>query len=225
MLHSLRRLLTQNLWLKLLSVAIALLVWWAVAREPEAEVVIRVPIEFYHVPQDLQFSSENIPEAQIRVRGPAHTIREVTQSDIHPVIDLGGAMPGERTYNIRARGIRFPSGVEIEQIVPAQIRLTFDRPAQRMVPVHARISGTFASGYQIVATGVAPSEVRIDGPSRRVALIDSVITDPVDATGVIGSATFTANAYTTDPLVKISNPEPIRVTVVTQKAPPKAGVR
>jgi hypothetical protein len=50
------------------------------------------------------------------------------------------------------------------------------------------------------------------------------MTDPVDATGVIGSATFTTTVYTTDPLVKISNPQPVRVTVVTQKSTSNAGV-
>jgi YbbR domain-containing protein len=219
MLDFVRQLFTRHFGLKVLSLAVAMLLWWTVAREPQAQVLISVPIEFYQVPKALQFSSEVPPHVQIRVRGPARVLRELAQMDIHPVIDLSSATQGEHTYPIRANSIRMPKGAEIEQIIPAQLRLSFDRPEQRVVPVRARITGSLVSGFRIVATTVVPPTVQVDGPSLRVALIDSAITDPVDATGVIGSATFTTTVYTTDPLVKVSNPYPVRVTVVTQKSP------
>jgi hypothetical protein len=224
MLDFVRQLFTRHFGLKVLSLAVAMLLWWTVAREPEAEVLMNVPIEFYQVPKALQFSSEVSPHVQLRVRGSARVLRELGQMDIHPVIDLSGATQGERTYPIRASSIRMPKGAEIEQIIPAQLRLSLDRPEQRVVPVRARITGSLVSGFHIVATTVVPPTVMIDGPSLRVALIENAFTDPIDATGVIGSATFTTNAYTTDPLVKISNPQPMRVTVVTQKSPSDGGV-
>jgi YbbR domain-containing protein len=224
MLDFIRQLFTRHFGLKLLSLAVAMLLWWTVARQPEEQVLMSVPIEFYQVPKALQFSSEVAPHVQIRVRGPAPVLRELARLDIHPVIDLSGATLGEHTYPIRASSIHMPKGAEIEQIIPAQLSLSFDRPEERVVPVRARITGSLLSGFHIVATTVVPPTVKIDGPSLRVALIDSAMTDPVDATGVIGSATFTTTVYTTDPLVKISNPQPVRVTVVTQKSTSNAGV-
>ncbi len=223
MLHLVRDFCTRNVGLKLLSLAIALMLWWTMARQPEAQMVIRVPIEFYHVPKDLQFSSETVPQAQIRVRGSSRVLRDLAQADVHPVIDLSNASAGEQTYPIRANSIRLPRGAEIEQIIPAQVRLSFDRPLQRTVPVRARITGTLVSGFRIAAIAVDPPTVQIDGPSRHVELIESALTDPVDATGVIGSATFTTSVYTTDPLVKVSDLQSVRVTVVTQKIQSKAG--
>ena len=223
MLHLVRDFCTRNLKLKLLSLAIAMLLWWTVAREPEAQMLMRVPIEFYHVPKDLQFSSESEPQAQIRVRGPVHVLRDLAQADVHPVIDLSNASAGERTYPIRPNSIRLPKGAEIEQIIPAQLRLSFDRPLRRTIPVRARITGALVSGFRIAAIMVEPQSVQIDGPSRRVKLIESALTDPVDATGVIGSATFTTSVYTTDPLVKVDQVQSVRVTVVTEKIQNKAG--
>ncbi len=223
MLHLVRDFCTRNVKLKLLSLAIAMLLWWTVAREPEAQMLMRVPIEFYHVPKDLQFSSETEPQAQIRVRGPVHVLRDLVQADVHPVIDLSNASSGERTYPIRPNSIRLPKGAEIEQIIPAQLHLSFDRPLQRTVPVRARITGALVSGFRIAAILVEPQTVQIDGPSRRAKLIESALTDPVDATGVIGSATFTTSVYTTDPLVKVDQVQSVRVTVVTEKIQNKAG--
>ena len=33
--------------------------------------------------------------------------------------------------------------------------------------------------------------------------VENAVTDPVDATGVVGKATFTTDAYVTDPLVRV----------------------
>ena len=135
-----------------------MLLWWTVAREPEAQMLMRVPIEFYQVPKTCSSAPKRAPQAQIRVRGPARVLRELVQADVHPVIDLSSATSGERTYPIRANSIRLPKGAEIEQIIPAQLRLSFDRPEQRVVPVRARITGTLISGYHIVATTVEPPD-------------------------------------------------------------------
>jgi hypothetical protein len=62
-----------------------------------------------------------------------------------------------------------------------------------------------------------PSTINIIGPEHRVSDAGDAITDPVDATGVVGSATFTTHAYVTDPLVRVQRPEPIHVTVTTSK--------
>ena len=66
----LHRHVLHNLGLKLISLGLAVGLWLAVARNPVAEVAVEVPIEFHNIPQDLEISSENIPRAQIRLRGP-----------------------------------------------------------------------------------------------------------------------------------------------------------
>jgi hypothetical protein len=55
------------------------------------------------------------------------------------------------------------------------------------------------------------------GPEKRVNQIDAALTDPVDATGVVGRANFTTNVYVPDPLVHLAHPGPIHVAVVTEK--------
>jgi hypothetical protein len=57
----------------------------------------------------------------------------------------------------------------------------------------------------------------IVGPEKRVDAIENALTDPVDATGVVGKATFTTHAYVNDPLVRVQKPGPIHVTVTTGK--------
>lgn len=229
--------------LKLLSLAIAVAIWWGVARDPVIEIPLDVQIEFHNVPDNLEISSVNnpelvpanggfqpsngsselIPRAQVRLRGPARVIRELTRSTIHPVIDLKGATPGERTYDLSPDRIQLPREVEVTQIVPSQLHVTFDRRATREVEVRPRVIGSFATGYRISQAAAAPTTIRIVGPEHRVNAIESAITDPVDASGVIGRAVFTTRAYVSDPLVRPVGHEPIHVTVITEKTSSKSG--
>lgn len=219
----LREYVFHNFALKVMSLLLAVLLWWAVARDPRVEIALTVPIEFHNVPSELEISSEKVPQAEIRVRGPARLVRELSSADIHPVLDLQGAGIGEKTFDLTQREIRLDHDLEVLQIIPAQFRVSLDKRTSREVDVHPRVIGTFASGFRILETITDPRKITIIGPDKRVNSIESAITDPVDATGVMGRATFTTNAYIADPLVRVAKPVPIHVTVITERHPGKAG--
>ncbi len=213
----LRKYVFHNFGLKLLSLGIAVLLWLGVTRDPAAEVVMSVPLEFHNAPDQLEISSENIPQVQVRLRGPVRSVRELAPAEVHAVIDLGGTGPGERTYDLSPRRIHVPSEVEVLQVVPSMVRISFDSRAWRQVEVRPRVIGTFASGYRIARILASPSMVTVVGPARHVNEVEAAITDPVDVSGVMESASFTTHAYVTDPLVRLADPAPIRVTVHMEK--------
>src|SRR5271170_3261004 len=145
-----RRWVLHNFWLKILSLLIATGLWLAISPDEEtAEVAVRVPIEFEHVPLHLEISSVTIPEAQIRVRGPQRLIRELRSTDIHAELELGDAKPGERTFDLTAQQIRHQRDLTIVQVVPGQVHLSFDTRLTREVKIHPKVTGSFAPGEQI----------------------------------------------------------------------------
>jgi YbbR domain-containing protein len=213
-----KRYVVHNFSLKFLSLLLATGLWFMIARDEQpAEVAIRAPIVFQHVPEKLEISTESIPEAQIRVRGPERTIRQLKINEVQAEIDLTGVKSGERTFDLTSQQVRHPRDVEIKQIVPSQLRLAFDTRLTREVPVNPRVTGIFASGEEIVKKDCDPPRVNISGPRRHVERIDAATTDPIDATGTFGSAVFTTNVYVSDPLVQVEHATTIRVTVVVQK--------
>jgi YbbR domain-containing protein len=213
----LRKYVFHNFGLKLLSLVVAVLLWLAVTRDPVAEIALNVPIEFHNAPEHLEISSETIPQVLVRVRGPVREVRDLSPSEVHAIIDLARVQPGERTYDLAPKRIRVPDGVEVVQAVPSQIRINFDRRESRQVEVKPRVIGTFASGYRIEKVVPVPQSVTIVGPAGHVQAVETAITDPVDASGVVGVATFVTHAYVSDPLVRLADPSPIRVTVTTEK--------
>lgn len=219
MKNFLRRWVLHNFWLKVLSLLIATALWMAIAPEQEpAEVEIRVPIEFQHVPTHLEISSVTIPEAQIRVRGPESVIRNLRSTDIHAELELGDARPGERTFDLTAQQIRHSRDLRVVQVVPGQLHLSFDERLTRQVEVHARVTGTFVEGEQIARVLVDPQKVTITGPQHHVEQVEAATTDPVDVSGTTTHATFVTMAYIPDPLVQVVDPTPVRVTVVMEKS-------
>lgn len=213
----LRKYVFHNFGLKLLSLVVAVLLWLAVTRDPVAEIALNVPLEFHNAPEHLEISSETIPQVLVRVRGPVREVRDLSPSEVHAIIDLARVQPGERTYDLAPKRIRVPDGVEVVQAVPSQIRINFDRRESRQVEVKPRVIGTFASGYRIEKVVPVPQSVTIVGPAGHVQAVETAITDPVDASGVVGVATFVTHAYVSDPLVRLADPSPIRVTVTTEK--------
>jgi YbbR domain-containing protein len=218
MIEVLRRWLFHNFWLKVLSLLIAAALWKAIAPEQEpAEVEVRVPIEFQHVPAHLEISSITIPEAQIRVRGPESLIRNLRSTDIHAELELADAKAGERTFDLTAQQIRHARELHVVQVVPGQVHMSFDTRLTREVDIHPRVTGTFVEGEQIEKVLVDPEKITITGPQHHVEQVDAATTDPVDVSGTTSHATFVTMVYVPDPLVQVVNPTPVRVTVIMRK--------
>ena len=130
MMNFLRRWILHNFWLKILSLVLATGLWLAISPDQEpAEITLRVPIEFRHVPPQLEISSVNTPEAQVRVRGPEQMIRELRSTDIHADLELKDANPGERTFNLTAQQIHVQRDLTVVQVVPVRVTVTMEMSA------------------------------------------------------------------------------------------------
>jgi len=211
-----RRIFVHNIGLKLVSLLLAIGLWTVVARDPVAEVEMKVPIEFHNLPDNLEIDSASFTEAQIRVRGPERVIHRLQAADLHAEVDLASVRPGERTFDLTGRQVRVPQDLEVVQIIPGQFHLSFDNRETRTVEVRPRVTGNFASGMRVKQVTADPSSVMITGPRRRVEAVEDAITDPVDISGAMTRASFVTQAYVPDPLIQVVHPTPIRVTVIME---------
>jgi YbbR domain-containing protein len=212
-----RRNVLHNISLKIISLLLATGLWLAISSEPPSEAALSVAIVFRNMPEDLEISSEHIPSAQIRVRGPERSVRRLQPSDVRAEIDLTGMKPGERTFDLTANQISLPDKLRPVQIVPSQIHLVFDKRSTRVVPVQPRVVGTFATGYEIAQIQTDPLTVPIIGPQKSIDDVQSAITDPIDVTGLLDRTTVSRHAYVSDPLVQVSDPRPVRITIIMER--------
>ena len=120
-----RRLFTHNIGLKLLSLALAVGFWLALARDPVAEVAVEVPVVFRNVPDNLGMSYEKIPQAQIVLRGPEHAVRLVRSSDVHAEVDAARCQIGEMIFPSSAVRVYHPHDLEVISVGPNKFHITF----------------------------------------------------------------------------------------------------
>ncbi len=212
----LHRVFLHNMGLKFVSLLLAIGLWVAVARDPVAEVEVKVPIEFHNLADNLEIDSASFTEAQIRVRGPERLIHRLQPVDVRAEIDLADVKTGERTFDLTGRHVHVPQDLEVVQIIPGQFHLSFDSRATRVVDVRPRVTGNFALDMQVAQVIADPPSVTITGPQRRVAAVEAATTDPVDVSGTMTQATFVTQAYVPDPLIQVVHPAPIRVTVIME---------
>ncbi len=124
-----KRLFLNNLGWKILSVAIAVALWFAMFGGPRYQTSVSAPVQFSHAPQDLEINADRPQVVTLEVRGPSRLLEWEDLSKIVVLLDLASVQkPGERVFSLTAGDVSLPAGVDFVRAVPSEIRLRFDRP-------------------------------------------------------------------------------------------------
>lgn len=207
------RMLTENLTWKLLSVAVAMAVWWSVAGVSMVATTIPVNVEYRNVPPDLEISNESIERLFLNLQGPSTRVGSGSLNRTRLLLDLEKfSGPGEQTITIDRKNLSLPAGVKLLRAVPSQVRVKLEKRQIRNLPIEVQLAGPPPAGYRIVSQDLRPSTVRVVGPESRVEQISSAHTDAIDLGSRLGSSEFRVPVYLPDPQVRFTDDVPI-VTV------------
>jgi YbbR domain-containing protein len=202
-----------NLALKLSSLALATLLWFAIAAEKTSEMGISVPVELQNVPRDLEVTGDAVNSVEVRLRASPGIIQRLGPGEVSARVDLQGIDEGERIVHLTESAIRVPFGVQVVKISPSIITLRLERTLQKVVPVRPRLLGRPAPGYEVVGLTSQPPDVRVAGPKSRVQEVESAYTEPVSVEGAQSDVTDEVNIGLEDPLLRLQDNARVRVTV------------
>jgi len=212
-------LLRKNLAWKILSLLIAVMLWYIIVRDPDLATSVTVPVLFRGMPHELEISSDLPDRVQLEVRGPSKQLAPESLATAAVILDLGSVHePGERTYTITPENVSLPNGVQLARAIPSQVRLNFEHRLARDVPVRIRISKEPPPGYQVVRQEAVPDKLRIVGPETNVRQVSVVETDAIDLSSVVAAAEFRVQAFVGDPWVRFESSPVVQVKVWVEKA-------
>jgi YbbR domain-containing protein len=174
----------EHLGIKLLSVLLGFSLWYAVAREQEAEFSLSIPIELRDLPEGLEVIEESVQQVEVRLRGPAEILRRLTPQDVYVGIDLKEAEAGERLAYLSPREVAAPFGSRVMRVTPTSVRLVLDKTVKRTVEVIPRVVGSPAEGYELYNIDLSPRSIEVVGPSSHVSGLEQVTTEPVSVDGL-----------------------------------------
>jgi len=75
-----RNYVLKNLPFKLVSIAIAVMLWGMVGRDQPIEIPVTVPLEFQHAPANLDINSDYPLQARVTLRGPERLLQNMNFS-------------------------------------------------------------------------------------------------------------------------------------------------
>jgi YbbR domain-containing protein len=172
--------LTSNLGTKLISVVIAIVLWFVVLGSRNVEATKDIPLEVV-TPADLVVSNDIPDKVSFRLSGPKAFLRSVLDRREEPVrVNLAGAKPGLVTYRFFSDNIRVPIGVKVLGINPTAILIKLETVKHKEVPVHVELQGVPPEGYKLTQVKIRPETVKIRGAETRVDSIAELKTFPID---------------------------------------------
>jgi len=209
-----RRLLSGDNLLRAISLALAVVLWIVIAGGDTVERGLSVPVELRNLPSDLETTGDLVNSVDVRLRASPGLVESLDPDQILARIDLEGAEEGEQIIQLTADHIQVPFGFRIVRITPSLLTFNLERALSKKVPVHPRIFGTPAPGYEVADYSSDPPEVTVAGPRSRVQEIESAFTEPVTVDGADMDLEADVNVGLEDPLLYLeSGGSQVRVVV------------
>lgn len=181
--------LGRNKGLKLLSLLLAVALWFAVGGEERTEATLNVSLEISNLPTNLMVVSEVPPAVQVRVMGPRSIIRNLSQAHLTYTVDLSGYKRGTYALPLGPASFPFFRGVAISRIQPNPLSLTLAPTLTRAVPIKPTPEGRPPKGYELVSVHTRPEEVTLVGPASELGDLKFIPTLPIDLSDLTAPAT------------------------------------
>jgi YbbR domain-containing protein len=169
--------ITANTPYKVLSVLIALALWFIV-RDERIETSVPMSLEVEAV-GELVVGNESLPELTVGVAGTRVALDRLRRESITHVIKLKTTEPGMVVVHVKPEDLALPRGVEVVHVSPSTVNVRLESRAVRRVPVRPRIVLEGDSTWRVKKVTVTPDRVRIGGPASVVASVDQVWTEAI----------------------------------------------
>ena len=122
-----RHFLTRNFGWKLLSLALAIVIWVTIktvsAEQGQTEkMYVNLPIQIVSGTADVRACTLEPTQAQVTLKGKSDLINRLTEHEIHVLVDV---TTSDLTHPFRQRvAVTFPNGLAVVQIEPTEIQIT-----------------------------------------------------------------------------------------------------
>jgi YbbR domain-containing protein len=197
----LRRVFVEDWSLKLLSLAIAIVLWLLVTGQNEPVTAhLNVQLNFIR-PQSLEISNDPPRVVDVMLTGSRNKLDDLTSLDLVATVDLSDQHAGERVLRLADKAqIALPQGVKVDGFQPSAIPVRLEPIVERQVVIEPKLEGKPADGFEVYSAQPSKGSVTLRGPESRVLALQKAATESIWLGG--RKESFTA------PNVAIDVPDP-----------------
>jgi YbbR domain-containing protein len=205
----LRRVFVEDWRVKLLSLAIAIVLWLLVTGQNQPVTAhVNVQLNFIR-PQALEISNDPPRTVDVMLTGSRNKLDDLTSLDLVATVDLSDQRAGERVLRLADKAqITLPQGIKVDGFQPSAIPIRLEEILDRQIAVEARLEGKPADGYEVYSVYPNKGSVSVRGPASRVNALQKIPTESIWLAGHKDS--FTAQNVALDvPDPKVDLLEPM----------------
>src|SRR5678810_1462343 len=153
----LRKLFVEDWSLKLLSLAIAIVLWLAVTGQNQPVTAhLNVQLNFIR-PPSLEISNDPPRTVDVMLTGSRNKLDDLSSLDLVATVDISDQRPGERVLRLADKAqITLPQGIKVDGYQPSAIPIRLEEIVERQVEVEPKLEGKPADGFEVY--GVSPSK-------------------------------------------------------------------
>ena len=200
-----RRFRGSNIGLRILAVSLAIGLWIFVnAGERGSVETLTVPVSYASLPAGMVIVNNPPKEVKIEVTGPRTLLSLLDPERLTLKIDMRSIAAGQSEFKIYPAMFNVGRNTTVTSISPDQLSLDIDRLVTRDVPVHLAVENRVANGYTISSVDINPPSVTVVGPSRYVAPLTFVSTEPFDLKGIAAEPNRSVEIVPPDPSLGLS---------------------
>ena len=213
----LRRLVSRNLGLKALALALAVAAWWFVAGESKVLVGVTVPLEIRNVPKGLTLTNKPERQVEVRLSGPSSLLSGIRPAEISAGVDLTAAREGRQSFTMDDRAVKVPPGIKVQRIFPASVEVVLVRTERRSVPVSVRLGGEGALRRRVAKVEIDPPSLEVEALPEEFARMPVLYTEEVVPGRTDGVFSGIARVETRETHAKIVGNPNVRVKIHFRK--------
>ena len=205
----LRRIFLEDWSLKLISLAIAIVLWLLVTGQNQPVTAhVNVQLNFIRPPA-LEISNDPPRTVDVMLTGSRNKLDDLTSLDLVATVDLTDQRSGERVLRLADKAqITLPQGIKVDGFQPSAIPIRLEEVVDRQVKVEAKLEGQPAEGFEVYSVYPNKGSVAVRGPASRVNALEKVTTESIWLAG--HKESFTAENVAIDvPDAKVDLLEPM----------------
>ncbi|MBT8347500.1 MAG: hypothetical protein KJO28_14485 [Desulfofustis sp.] len=183
-LSSIRRFIAKEWVPSLISLILAVVLWYNVGGEQTVDTSVMIPVEVLNLPRELVISNQFKREIEVSVNGPRSLIAELENRQISRQINLSDATPGTRVVTNDVSSIDFPRGIDVLRIQPTSIILSLDKLVKKTFPINPVTTGTPMVGYILKRLKMDPEVISITGPETVLSQYEVLRTKVINIAGL-----------------------------------------
>ena len=180
----LRRIFVEDWSLKLLSLAIAIVLWLLVTGQNQPVTAhVNVQLNFIRPPA-LEISNDPPRTVDVMLTGSRNKLDDLTSLDLVATVDISNQGAGERVLRLADKAnITLPQGIKVDGYQPSAIPIRLEEIVDRQVAVEPKLEGKPDDGFEVYSVYPNKGSVAVRGPASRVNALQKVATESIWLSG------------------------------------------